>query len=111
VWEYVSVSGDVQHPGNFQWKSDLRLKDVIDMAQFLPTSERSKAEIVRLSADFRDRKLIKIDLTALLNNDASQNILLQPRDQIKVYTLYREAEVSSGRSGQRGEYEIIKESV
>jgi protein involved in polysaccharide export with SLBB domain len=110
VWETVSLSGTVQHPGDVQWRSDLRLKEVIDQGGLLPTADLTKAEIIRLSEDFTDRQVIPVDLGALLTGDAAQNITLQPKDEVKVYTLFRNAEkvVVAGEVLRPGEYEVMK---
>ncbi len=108
VWDTVNLKGDVRNPGNYQWRPDLRLKEIIDQGQLLPTSDLQRAEIIRLTKDFTDREVIPIDLEALLKGDAKQNILLQPKDDIRVYTTYREVEkvFLSGEVLKPGEYEV-----
>lgn len=108
VWDTVNLKGDVRNPGNYQWRPDLRLKEIIDQGQLLPTSDLRRAEIIRLTKDFTDREVIPVDLEALLKGDANQNILLQPKDDIRVYTTYREVEkvVLSGEVLKPGAYEV-----
>ncbi len=110
VWDTVNLSGDVRYPGNYQWTSDLRLKDVIELGQLLPTSELRRAEVIRLNKDFTDRTVIPVDLAALTSGDETQNMRLQPRDQVRVYTTYREAEkiIVAGEVVRPGTYEISK---
>jgi protein involved in polysaccharide export with SLBB domain len=110
VWETVNLSGEVRHPGEIQWRPDLKLREVIDQGGLLPTSDLAKAEIIRLNKDFTDRLVIPIDLGALLAGDASQNIPLQPKDEVKVYTLFRNAEkvAVGGEVLKPGTYEVMK---
>lgn len=110
VWETVSVTGTVRNPGDIQWRPDLKLKDVIEQGGLLPTSDLTKAEIIRLNKDFTDRQIITVDLEALLKGDQAQNIPLLPKDEVKVYTLFRNAEkVSlSGEVLRPGTYAVMK---
>jgi polysaccharide biosynthesis/export protein len=110
IWEFVSVSGDVRNAGNYQWRPDLKLKEIIEQAQLLPTADMHKVEIVRLTDDFKDRTILDLNLDAIMRGDEKQNIPLMPRDQVKVYTLYRQAEKVSiqGEVASPGEYEITK---
>jgi polysaccharide export outer membrane protein len=108
VWSTVSVTGTVRNPGVIQWRPDLKLKEVIDQGGLLPISDLARAEIIRLNKNFTDRQIIPIDLGGLLNGDPLQNVPLQPKDEIKVYTLFKNAEkVSvSGEVLRPGSYEI-----
>ena len=108
VWETVNLQGEVGHPGDFQWRQDLKLKEIIQAGQLLPTANLKRAEIIRLADDFMDRKIIPINLALLMNGDDSQNIPLRPKDQLRVYTLYREVEKVKvvGSVMSPGEYEI-----
>lgn len=107
VWETVELSGSVRYPGKLQWKPDLRLRDVIKHGQLLPTADLRRAEIIRLTENFMDRKIIPIDVDALIKGDETQNPLLQPKDHVKVYTTYHEAEkiAVSGEVIRPGIYE------
>jgi protein involved in polysaccharide export with SLBB domain len=109
VWETVNLSGTVQHPGDFQWRPDLRVKEIIDQGGLLPTSEMRRAEIIRLKKDYSDREIIAVDLAALMNGDERQNILLQPQDQVRVYSVYKQAQkvLVSGEVVRPGNYEIM----
>lgn len=110
IWETVNLQGDVRHPGVFQWRQDLKLKEVIQEGQLLPTADLKRAEIIRLTDDYRDRKIIPVNLAMLMNGDDGQNIALQPKDRIRVFTLYRDVEKVrvTGEVMSPGEYEIQK---
>ncbi len=116
VWETVSLQGDVRHPGVFQWRQDLKLKEIVQEGQLLPTADIAKGEIIRLSDDYRDRTIIPFNLDALLKGDESQNIPLRPKDQVRIFTLFREVEkvtvsgeiMSSATGTVEEKYEIHK---
>ena len=110
VWETVNLQGDVRHPGDFQWRQDLKLKEVIQEGQLLPTADLQRAEIIRLTSDYQDRKIIPVNLAMLMNGDDGQNIALQPKDMIRVFTLYHAVEKVklAGEVLSPGEYEIQK---
>jgi len=110
VWETVSVTGTVRNPGDIQWRPDLKLKEVVDQAGLLPTSDLTRAEVVRLNKELTDRQIIPIDLGVLLKGDAAQNIPLQPKDEVKIYTLFKDAERVAvvGEVLRPGTYEVMK---
>jgi polysaccharide export outer membrane protein len=108
IWETVNLGGAVKYPGDFQWRPDLRVREVIEQGQLLPTSDMQRGEVIRLSDDFRSRIVIPVNIGALMKGDESQNILLKPKDQVRVYTQYRMAEtvMLSGEVMKPGTYEI-----
>jgi len=110
VWEIVTLSGEVRNPGEFQWRPDLMLKEVIDQGGLLPTSDLTRLEVIRLSKDLTDRQIVPVELSALLKGDAARNIPLQPKDEIKVYTMFRTVETVSVRGEvlRPGTYEVMK---
>ena len=110
VWELVNLQGDVRNPGDFQWRQDLRLREIIQDGELLPTADLNRAEVIRLTDDYQDRKIIPVNLALLMKGDEGQNIELHPKDEIRVYTLYREVEKVkvAGEVMSPGEYEIHK---
>lgn len=111
VWETVDLAGAVEHPGSFQWRPDLRLREIIIQGRLLPRSDRKRAEVIRLSPDMMDRTIISVDLAALMAGDESRNIKLEPQDQVRVFSALKAAEkvIVSGEVMRSGEYEINKE--
>jgi protein involved in polysaccharide export with SLBB domain len=111
VWETVSITGEVRQPGTYQWRAGLRLGEALRQAVFLPTADLRRAEIVRMSEDFTDRKILPVDLAGVLAGDALKDPELLPRDHIRVFTAFRTAEkvTVSGEVGNPGEYEISRD--
>ncbi len=110
MWETVTLSGDVRNKGNYQWRPDLKVLDIIIEGQLLPTVELTRADIIRLNKDMLDRTVIPVNLEKLLAGDESQNIALQPQDQIRVYSSFKAVEkvTIQGEVVRTGEYEINK---
>jgi protein involved in polysaccharide export with SLBB domain len=108
VWETVELMGSVRYPGKFQWRPDLRLKEIILQGQLLPTTDLRRAEVIRITDDYMDRKIIPVDLDALMKGDETQNAVLKPKDHVRVYTAYHEADKISvsGEVIRPGVYEI-----
>lgn len=109
IWETVNLNGAVAHPGDFAWRPDLKVKEIIGQGGLLPVSDLGKAEIIRLNEDFSDRIIIPVDIRALLDGDEQQNVPLRPQDRIRIYSMYRQAEkiTLSGEVARPGVYEIM----
>ena len=110
VWETVNLGGAVKYPGEYQWRPGLRVKDVIQLGQLLPTSDLRGVEVIRMSDDFRSRVVLPVDIEALLKGDETQNLVLQPKDLVRVYTRLRRPELAalSGEVMRPGTYEITQ---
>ena len=87
VWETVSLSGNVEHPGEYQWRPDLKLREIVGQGQLLPRSDIKRADVIRITGDMIERKIIPIDLGALMAGDEAQNIALEPKDKIVIYNV------------------------
>jgi polysaccharide biosynthesis/export protein len=111
VWETVNLSGVVRNPGNFQWRPDLKVREIIIQGQLLPQSDLKRADVIRLDKNLMDRTVIPVDLTALMAGDESKNITLEPQDQVRIYSSFKAAEkvTVSGEVVRAGDYEISKE--
>jgi len=111
AWEIVNLAGAVRNEGNFQWKPDLRLQDIIIEGELLPVTDMTRADVIRLNKNLRDRTIIPVDLAALMAGDASQNIPLQPQDHVRIYTKLKPVQkvTVGGEVLRPGEYEINEE--
>ena len=87
VWETVDLIGAVEHPGSFQWRADIKLREIVIQGQLLPKADMKRAEVVRIAKNMVERTIIPIDLAALLAGDESQNILLEPKDRVQIYSV------------------------
>ncbi len=110
VWETVNLGGAVKYPGQYQWRPGLRVKDIIQLGQLLPTSDLRAGEVIRMSGDFRSRVVLPVDIEALMKGDEAQDIKLQPKDLVRVYTKLRKPELVglSGEVMRPGMFEITQ---
>ena len=110
VWETVNLGGAVKYAGEYQWRPGLRVKDIIQLGQLLPTSDLRAGEVIRMSDDFRSRVVLPVDIEALMKGDEAQNIQLQPKDLVRVYTKLRKPELVglSGEVMRPGMFEITQ---
>jgi protein involved in polysaccharide export with SLBB domain len=110
IWETVSLSGAVRNQGKYQWKPDLKMKDIIIQGQLLPVADLKRADVIRLDKDMRNRAILSADLEKLLAGEESQNLSLQPQDEIRIYSAYKSTEkvTISGETVRTGEFEISR---
>ena len=86
----VTLSGQVHRPGEYQWKPNMRLTDLISsLANLLPEVDARYLLIKRENSLDRSIELLGADLvTALENPDSQANVFLQPRDEVHVFDIH-----------------------
>ncbi|UFS69269.1 SLBB domain-containing protein [Geomonas sp. RF6] len=85
----VTLTGNVQHPGQYQYRPGMRLKDLIpDYGTLLPESYLSAVEITRLALPDRHRELISADLGKALAGSDPDNVELKDQDSVHVFSLW-----------------------
>lgn len=86
---YVRLSGHVQRPGEYQWREGMRLTDVLSSTDVLrPRADLDYVLIKReLPPDLRIEMLSARLGRALAYPDSQDNVPLQPRDEIMVFSL------------------------
>jgi protein involved in polysaccharide export with SLBB domain len=83
----VVVKGNIQQPGEYQFKPGMRLTDLIPSTQVLqPESYLDSIEITRISPPDYRRELITVSLRRAFAGNPSDNLLLQEQDTIKVFS-------------------------
>ena len=84
---YVSITGNINMPGEYELTPNLRAKDLLEKARgILPGTFLPRAEISRYR-DEKTKEIIAFDMGKLLKGEASENHLLKEWDQIIVYSL------------------------
>jgi protein involved in polysaccharide export with SLBB domain len=85
----VTVSGHVYRPGEYQFKSGMRIADVIpSLDELKPNADQRYLLIRRELAQDRRIRVFSLDLErALSDRSSAQNFELAPRDQIFVFDL------------------------
>lgn len=82
----VSVWGDVREPGTYRSSGQIHLSDAIHMAGGLgPDAEREDAQVFRYQPDGA-LKIFSVKLSAALNGNPRDNIVLNSRDRILVHS-------------------------
>ncbi|MCP5343533.1 MAG: SLBB domain-containing protein [Pseudomonadales bacterium] len=84
VESVVMLEGHVQRPGAFQWRSGLRVSDVIpSVAAMLPNPDLEYALIAREVQPTRRIELVYVNLGAAINNPGgAQDLTLEARDRL-----------------------------
>jgi protein involved in polysaccharide export with SLBB domain len=81
----VSITGNVNKPGNFQLQPGMHIKDLIDKADSLQRNSFSeRATLLRMLPNLR-REVIPFNPRLALAGDPENNIALQNEDSIIVY--------------------------
>ena len=84
---YVSISGNVNMPGEYELTQGLTVKELLGKARgILPGTYLPRAEISRYK-DEKTKEIIAFDMGKLLAGDKAENNVLQEWDQVIVYTL------------------------
>ncbi len=85
---YVRIAGDVKRPGTYQIDQLRTVKDLIDAADGLwPTAYLKRAELTR---QYQSDKfeMITLDLEKVMQKNPQQNIALEMRDNLRIYSMY-----------------------
>lgn len=85
---FVKIDGSVYRPGTYEYSTVKTLNELIKRAEgVLPETYFGKADIIRTRPD-ESREFISIDLGKALSGDSENNIYLEPRDEVKIYSIY-----------------------
>ena len=85
----VTLVGQVQRPGPYQWHAGMKLRDLLgSLAELQPGADSNYVLIRRENGDDRHVSALSANLTAALSDTRSpENIPLQPRDTVYVFSL------------------------
>jgi protein involved in polysaccharide export with SLBB domain len=88
VKNFVTINGAVFKPGLYQLTPNLRLRDLILLADSLrPDAYLIRGELIRFLDDERSKISLPFDLRALMDKNQSINITLKPKDEIIIHTI------------------------
>jgi len=85
----VTLVGHVRRPGNYQWKPDMRVSQIIPSLSALPRDVDARYLLIKRE-DPADRSFAfySADITAALAKPGSEaDVALQPRDEVHVFGL------------------------
>ena len=105
----VSLEGAVKRPGNYGWKTGMKVSDLLKEDDLLPYALKEKAEIVRTAED-GSKRVIVIYPEKIFKGEKEYDINLTPMDKLLVYSQERpEKRVTIyGQVRYPGEYVVIR---
>lgn len=85
---FVTIEGSVYRPGTYEISTVKNLRELLKKSGGeLPETYYGKVDIIRTRPD-ESNEFISVDLTKALQGDSENNISLQPRDKVKIYSIY-----------------------
>lgn len=109
MYNTVSLTGFVGHPGEYELKPGMRLGAALKRDQVLPEAYLDRVEVVRLKPDWT-WEVVPVNARQLFQGDASQDIELRPLDKINVGSEAR-GPITMTLSGEfkvPGQYTVIR---
>jgi protein involved in polysaccharide export with SLBB domain len=88
IYNTVRLSGAVKHPGEYEFKPDMRLSQLVQQQAVLPEAHVEQVEIARLTKELTT-DILQVNLKQAWAGDKNQDISLQPLDQITLRSEYR----------------------
>ena len=107
----ITLKGYVRRPGLYQLKAGMSVKDLIEEADgLLGEAYTERADLIRTDPDLT-RHLISFRLNGAMKGDPHENHLLQPLDEVIVYSIHtfgeRDSVTISGSVKKPGRYELL----
>ncbi|MBI5919330.1 MAG: SLBB domain-containing protein [Nitrosomonadales bacterium] len=85
----VKISGSVQTPGEYEFKRNMRLADLVLAAGgMIRDTDTDAVEVFRVQENTRDVRLIKVSLKLAMQGDSTSDIELQDQDKVIVHSVY-----------------------
>ncbi len=108
----VVLEGSVKYPGVFEYKTNMRVKDLIDNGgQLTVASYLNRANLVRTYDDL-SKEVFAVDLNAVISGDSTADIWLKERDKLIVFDKDEVRHVPyvsiEGKIKKKGSYELTK---
>ena len=86
----VAVTGDVQRPGEYEYRRGMTAAELIDAAQgLLPTAYTPAAHIVRLNPADSSTSMIRVTLSDATAPDHASRVTLEDTDELVVFSRAR----------------------
>jgi len=89
---YVSISGELQKPGQYERTEGMRILDLVERAGLTPNSSLELIYLIRTQPD-GSKELIQLNLEQIMSDPAVEtNMLLQDTDKLEVWSQERFAD-------------------
>lgn len=86
---YVEISGAVDLPGKYQLENNMKVSDLLDKGELKEEARTDIAFLLRTNPD-KTVEFLKLNLDNIRSNpNIPENITLQPKDNLSIYTLER----------------------
>jgi polysaccharide biosynthesis/export protein len=108
IYNKIFLEGFVKYPGKYQWRTGLKLSDILSPETLHPEAFLERAEIERIEFPSTETKIFFFSPEKLFNGDETEDVLLQPLDRIKILSEWKEPAivVLKGEVRLPGEYTI-----
>lgn len=95
----VMVVGAAVRPGVYEWRDNLRINDLLPTVEgsLLPITDLTYGIVVRRSDDRRTISVLQFDVARAIHGDTSENLALQPRDQVVLFSRYESAKAEENQ--------------
>ncbi len=95
----VMVVGAAVRPGVYEWRDDIRINDLLPTVEgsLLPITDLTYGIVVRTSKDRRTIRVLQFDVARAIQGDASNNLGLEPRDQVVLFSRYESAKAEDNQ--------------
>lgn len=85
----VSIAGSVQTPGQYEFKRNMRMADLVLAAGgLLRDTDNNEVEIYRTDPATHDVSLLKANLARAMSGEKNDDIVLQDMDRVVVHSIY-----------------------
>ena len=88
LYEEVRIDGKVRAPGSYPLDEGMRLSDLLraggKLAEGAYTLEAELTRVTVLDGQERDKRVMRVDLQAVLRGDREANLLLKPYDHLNI---------------------------
>ncbi len=89
IYNRISLEGMVKHPGDYQLKPSMRLREILTPEELLPEASLSKAEIVRLKENGLT-EIIGFSPEKLFKGEKQENIILKRWDRVIIRSAWEQ---------------------
>jgi protein involved in polysaccharide export with SLBB domain len=88
IYNTIRLAGAVKHPGEYEFKQNMRVSQLVQQGTVLPEAYLERVEIARLKSDLTT-EIMQVNLKQAWGGDKNQDVTLQPLDQITLRSEYR----------------------
>jgi protein involved in polysaccharide export with SLBB domain len=109
VYNAVTLDGYVKHPGEYEFRTGMRVSDLVTRDRALPEAFLDTVEVVRQSPDYT-REVHRISLLQAWQGEPKHDLELRPLDKVVVRSEFKNAEsiTLKGEVKLPGVYAIAK---